>query len=98
MNAIFNKIRDWAQTRGIYKHGDIKTLVIKVTEEVGELSAAVLKDDKREITDAIGDIVVALTSVAHFHGVSIEDCIESAYNEISDRKGKMNNGTFEKER
>jgi len=29
--------------------------------------------------------------------VKIEDCIQAAYKEISDRKGKMENGTFIKE-
>ena len=30
-------------------------------------------------------------------GVSIEECIESAYNEIKNRKGKMVNGTYKKD-
>ena len=45
---------------------------------------------------AIGDMVVVLTNLAHLGGVSIEHCIESAYNEIKNRKGKMKNGTFVK--
>jgi NTP pyrophosphatase (non-canonical NTP hydrolase) len=65
-------------------------------EEAGELAKALLKDDKPEIIDAIGDMVVVLTNLAHLEGLDIEDCIDSAYKEIADRKGKMINGTFVK--
>ena len=94
---VFDDIRDWAQERGIYDDGDVKTQLIKLQEEVGELAKAVLEDDKYEIVDAIGDSVVVLTNLAHLSGVDIETCIEQAYQEISDRKGKMINGTFVKD-
>ena len=47
--------------------------------------------------DAIGDMVVVLTNLAHLTGFNIEHCIEEAYNEISNRKGKIVNGTFIKD-
>ncbi len=37
---------------------------------------------------------VLLTNLAALEGLAIEECIEHAYNEIRDRKGKMINGTF----
>ncbi len=92
----FNKIRDWADARGIYEKGNVKTQYIKLQEEAGELAKAILKNDKAEIIDGIGDIVVVLTNLAHLSGTDIETCIDSAYNEISNRKGKMINGTFVK--
>ena len=94
---IFNEIRTWAFNRGIYKSGDTKTQLIKLYEEVGELSEAVLKSDNDEFIDAIGDAVVVLTNLAELGGVRIEDCIESAYNEIINRSGSMVNGTFVKQ-
>ena len=94
---IFDEIRTWAFNRGIYKSGDTKTQLIKLYEEVGELSQAVLKSDHDEFIDAIGDAVVVLTNLAELGGVRIEDCIESAYNEIANRSGSMVNGTFVKE-
>jgi NTP pyrophosphatase (non-canonical NTP hydrolase) len=66
-------------------------------EEAGELSRAILKNDKVEFVDAIGDMVVVLTNLAALEGHKIEDCIASAYNVIASRKGKMENGTFVKE-
>jgi NTP pyrophosphatase (non-canonical NTP hydrolase) len=95
--AIFDAIRMWAEERGIYDKGDAKTQYVKLAEEFGELAKALLKDDQPEIIDAIGDMVVVLTNLAHQRGVNIEACIQSAYDVISKRKGKMVNGTFVKD-
>ena len=65
-------------------------------EEAGELGRAVLKNDNEEFVDAIGDMVVVLTNLAHLGGTTIEACIDAAYAEIKSRKGKMVNGTFVK--
>lgn len=93
----FQPIREWAQAKGIYDKGDIKTQSIKFYEEAGELAKAVLNEDTEEILDAIGDSIVVLTSVAHFAGLTVEECINEAYNVIAKRKGTMQNGTFVKE-
>jgi hypothetical protein len=42
-------------------------------------------------------MVVVLTNLAVLEGMQIENCIDSAYNEIARRKGKMINGTFVKQ-
>ena len=55
------------------------------------------RSDHDEVNDAIGDMVVVLTNLAHLHGTEIEYCIEDAYNVISKRTGKMINGTFVKD-
>ena len=93
---MFTKIRRWAYERGIYDHGDSKTQYVKLMEETGELAEGLLKNDKPEIIDAIGDIVVVLTNLAKLEKLDIEDCIEHAYHTISKRTGKMMNGTFVK--
>jgi len=95
--VVFNRIRTWADTRGIYDEGDAKTQYIKLQEESGELAKALLNNDNKEIIDAIGDMVVVLTNLAELTGNSIEQCIEAAWDEISNRKGKMINGTFVKD-
>ena len=93
----FQLIRDWAGERGLYTRGDTKTQFCKLMEEAGELGRAVLKDDQPEFVDAIGDMVVVLTNLAHLGGTTIEDCIDAAYKVISKRTGKMVNGTFVKD-
>ena len=93
----FDLIRLWADERGLYDKGDPKTQTLKLMEEAGEICRAVLKKDYDQVVDGIGDCVVVLTNLAHLYNVSIEKCIDSAYNEIKDRTGKMSNGTFKKD-
>ena len=93
----FDKIRDWANERGLYSGGDTKTQTLKLMEEAGVICRAVLKVDKQATMDGIGDCVVVLTNLAELAGTSIEECIDLAYNEIKNRTGKMSNGTFKKD-
>ena len=93
---IFDLIRQWAEDKGIYKSGDARTQYVKLMEEAGELAQAILKNDEPEVIDAIGDMVVVLTNLAKLMGHNIEDCINSAYDVIKSRQGKMINGTFVK--
>ena len=93
----FDLIRNWAATRGLYDSGNSHTQYVKLQEEAGELAKALLTDDKPEIVDAIGDMVVVLTNLAHLQGYSIEHCIDEAYKVIAARTGKMVNGTFVKD-
>ena len=94
---IFDNIRSWAMVRGIYDKGNSHTQYVKLMEEAGELAKALLKKNKVEVIDAIGDMVVVLTNLAKLEKLDIEDCIENAYATISKRTGKMVNGTFVKE-
>jgi len=93
----FDLIRTWANERGLYDKGDPKTQALKLVEEVGETCRAILKEDLPETIDGIGDCVVVLTNLAELVGYPIEKCIDRAYNEIKNRKGKMDNGTFKKD-
>ena len=80
---MFELIREWAQTRGLYDKGNSHTQYVKLQEEAGELAKALLNKDKPEVIDAIGDMVVVLTNLAHLQGVHIETCISEAYKVIS---------------
>ena len=90
----------------MYKYGQwIKNLqnadsskqFLKVVEEVGEVAAALARNDKEMLTDGIGDVVVTLIILASQNGLSLEECLQTAYNEIKGRKGKTINGVFVKE-
>lgn len=104
LNNEFQSIRDWAEEKGIYESGDLKTQTLKLVEEVGELSKAVINDDVLEIEDAIGDAAVVLTSIAHLASIkygkiiTIESCVNGAYGVIAKRTGKMENGSFVKDK
>jgi len=94
---VYDLIRSWAKDKGIYESGDSRTQYVKLMEEAGELAQAILKNDEPEVIDAIGDMVVVLTNLAELRGYNIEKCIDSAYNVIKSRQGKMVNGTFVKQ-
>jgi len=82
-DSRFELIREWAKERGIFDKGNSVTQYVKLMEVVVELAVALLKNDKYDTKDAIGDIVVVLTNLAALEGMQIENCIDSAYNVIS---------------
>jgi NTP pyrophosphatase (non-canonical NTP hydrolase) len=90
-------IRRWAEDRNLIRGSDVKSQFVKLIEEAGELANAIAKKNDIEFADAIGDMVVVLTIMAAQNGMMIEDCIDNAWQEIKDRKGKMVDGIFIKE-
>lgn len=92
----FEPIRNWAAAKGIFAKGDVKTQYVKLQEEAGELAKAIIKDDKEEFIDVLGDCVVVLVNLAKLGGYNLEDCINSAYDVIAKRTGSMINGSFVK--
>ena len=50
-----------------------------------------------EIKDGIGDTVVTLIGVCEMYGFTLEECLQMAYDTISKRTGKMENGIFIKD-
>lgn len=95
--TIFQLVRDWANARNIILGATPQAQFVKLIEEVGELATGMAKNRTELIKDGIGDAVVVLTILAAQYGYSLEECVEAAYNEIKDRKGKMVNGVFVKE-
>ena len=95
--VMFDLIREWALERDLYEKGDPKTQALKLVEEVGETCRAILKENDHDIIDGLGDCVVVLVNLAELVGEPLEKCIEQAYFEIKNRKGKMVNGTFKKD-
>jgi len=96
MSSTTTKIRDWAIDRGLHA-GDPTKQMVKLIEEIGELAAGIARQDKEKITDSIGDAYVVLTILAMQYQMDIEQCIQAAYEEIKNRKGKLINGVFVKE-
>lgn len=94
---LFDNIRQWAEDRNLIEGSKPVNQISKLVEELGELATGVNKGKKDIIVDGIGDVVVVLTILASQSGVNIEECIEVAWNEIKDRKGRMVDGIFIKQ-
>jgi NTP pyrophosphatase (non-canonical NTP hydrolase) len=94
VNGTVAKVIVWASEKDLLKKENSLAQMAKITEEVGEIASALLKKDHNKLVDGIGDTVVTLILLAEQNGVSIQECLEAAWNEIKDRKGKTINGTF----
>ena len=91
-------IQNWAWDRNLIDGSTPNAQMLKLMEEVGELAGGVCKDKADVIKDSIGDVFVVLTIIAAQMGWSIEECVQAAYAEIKDRKGRMVQGVFVKEK
>mgnify|MGYP000414380838 CR=1 FL=1 len=91
------KILEWAAARSLLNPDNASKQMVKLMEEVGELSSALLKSNKPEQEDAIGDIQVVLIILSAQLGIDYKASLESAYEVIKNRKGKTVDGTFIKE-
>ena len=95
---IARKIREWGRERGLIDNSTPQAQMMKMVEELGELSVTIQKGDLEGQIDSIGDCFVVLTILSAQLGFPIEECISSAWNEIKDRKGYLNEeGIFVKE-
>ena len=90
------RIEEWARERGLDTASPDKQM-LKLGEEYGELCQGLAKNRPDQVKDSIGDMYVVLTILSLQLGLDIEDCVQKAYNEIKERKGKMINGVFVKE-
>ena len=104
MSDTFNKILYdheidvWMDDRGITENGTAMGQAIKTLEETTELLDAINHNNDMAIEDSIGDIYVTLRGVCKVRNIIFDKCVESAYNEIKDRKGHLTSqGTFVKE-
>jgi len=91
-------IEHWAVEKEILDKATPLKQALKTLEETTELCNAVVNNDRDEIKDAIGDIVVTLIIQAKMQGMTVEECLNAAYNVISKRTGKMINGQFVKDK
>ena len=97
-NELEALVISWAEQKGIFEKGNPDAQCEKTFEEVTELSAAIYENNKEEIIDALGDILVTIIIQAEMQGLKLEDCLQSAYNVISKRTGKMIDGQFVKDK
>lgn len=91
------RIRQWAHDRNLIEGSTVQAQFVKLAEEVGELAAAIARNNDDAFSDAIGDCFVVLTILAAQRGLEVEACIADAWDVIKDRKGRMENGIFIRE-
>lgn len=95
IEARIEQVKQWHIDRNLIDGASDKDQVCKLIQEVGELSDNVCKN--KDVADDIGDIMVVLINIAERNGLSLEHCLDVAYDDIKDRKGRMVDGIFVKE-
>ena len=94
LTQIVNTV-NWHHARNLIEGSDDKTQFAKLIQEAGELSDNICKG--KDVRDDIGDMMVVLINIAERNGLSLTECLQVAYNDIKDRKGRMVDGVFLKE-
>lgn len=97
-NMVEMDVIRWSEKRGIIQNSDSKTQLLKAFSEMGELADAINKKDRPGIIDGLGDVLVCLINVAAIEDLDLTKCLESAYDQIKNRTGFLNeNGVFIKD-
>ena len=92
---MISKIVQWHYDRNLITGSTDKDQVLKLLQELGELSDSVCKGN--DVQDDLGDMLVVMINIMERNGISMVDCLEKAWDDIKDRKGKMVDGIFVKE-
>jgi NTP pyrophosphatase (non-canonical NTP hydrolase) len=103
----------WATQKEIFEKGNPIAQLDKTIEEVEKLCESIQAQSmgfrnfknskgenvitKEQIKDDLGDILVTIIIQAEMQGLKLTECLETAYNVISKRRGKMIDGTFVKD-
>lgn len=95
MRDLVDNIAQWHRDRNLIEGSTDKAQFVKLIEEAGELAGNIARG--RSVADDIGDMCVVLINIAERNDITLEQCLETAWDDIKDRKGRMVNGTFVKE-
>ena len=95
MNNLIENVIQWHRDRNLIEGSDDKSQVLKLLQELGELSDSVCKDE--DIQDDIGDMLVVMINICERNNVTLDDCLTTAYRDIEHRTGRMVDGVFVKE-
>ncbi|MBF2231999.1 MazG-like family protein [Staphylococcus epidermidis] len=96
INQLVKQVEQWSINKNLHNSNSDRQ-ALKFYEEAGEVAAALSRNDKEALKDGIGDTIVTLIILAQQQGWTLEGCLQYAYDEIKNRKGKTINGTFIKD-
>lgn len=96
LDQLVEQVQQWSIDKDLH-NGNSDRQALKFYEEAGEVAAALSRGQMDALKDGIGDTVVTLIILAQQHDMTLQECLQYAYDEIKGRKGKTINGTFIKE-
>lgn len=93
--TLMDNVIGWHYDRNLIEGSTDKDQVLKLAQELGELSDSVCKG--KDVRDDIGDMLVVMLNIAERNGVILAECLKEAWDDIKNRRGKMVDGIFVKE-
>lgn len=94
MEELIEKVQQWAIDKNIASSENWSKQFVKITEELGELGSAILKNKHIEEVDAFGDLLVTIIILAQQRDIHLPSALNAAYMEIAGREGKTVGGVF----
>ena len=95
---IESDIIRWSEARKIIPNSTPTAQLLKAFSEMGELADATAKQNRDEIIDAVGDVMVCLINYCVLQDINLVNCMEVAYDQIKNRRGTLlPNGVFQKD-
>ena len=95
LQSLMQRVVQWHHDRNLIKGSSDKDQVLKLLQELGELSDSVCKGN--DIRDDIGDMLVVMLNICERNNLCLFDCLAVAYDDIKRRRGRMKNGIFIKD-
>lgn len=89
-------VAQWHHDRNLIAGSTDAHQFVKLVEECGELAGNIAR--RRDVRDDIGDVLVVLINIAERNSVTLEQCLHTAWLDIKDRRGRMVDGVFIKEK
>lgn len=97
IEQLIENVEKWSIDKDLHK-GNSHVQHTKMSEECGEVASALCRNNTDALRDGIGDVVVTLIILAQQNNMTLYECLNTAYEEIKDRKGVMSSeGSFIKE-
>lgn len=96
-NKIETNLYQWFDEKELIKEENAPKQFMKVAEELGELSSAIIKNEREKEIDAFGDLLVTIFGLSYMRDIDLLECLNTAWNEIKNRKGKVVDGSFIKD-
>ena len=96
-DELIVNVHGWADEKGLIKPEYIKSQFCKVIEELGEAASAINKNQRDELIDGLGDTFVTLIILTLQCGLTPQEALGAAWDEIKDRRGTTRNGVFIKQ-
>ena len=95
LDRLVSRVELWHIERNLIDGSTDQAQFVKLIEEAGELAGNIARG--KDLQDDIGDMLVVLINIALRNKYDLYECLEVAWDDIKDRKGKMVDGVFIKE-